>query len=205
MHSSLSRIGLGAALALALVATGCGGGGDAGETATSGTNVPGSLPSNNPSLPATGIVPLDASTTCGITDFRNAVLQKVNAVRAQARTCGTQAMPAVGPLAWNDRLFSSAARHSADMATQNYFAHTSKDGRTFDQRIKSEGYNWMIAGENIAAGYGTIDIVVTKWLESPSHCVNLMAADYAEMGLSCVQKSGTLYGTYWTLDLGRTY
>jgi uncharacterized protein YkwD len=205
MYRIRSQLCLGVSIAVAILVTACGGGGDANDTATSGTNVPGSTASATPVLPSTGIVPLDATTSCGIADFRSAVLQKINAVRAQARICGSQSLPAVGALTWNEKLFSSSARHSADMATQNYFSHTSKDGRTFDQRIKNEGYNWMVAGENIAAGYSTIDIVVTKWLESPSHCVNLMASDYVELGMSCVQKSGTVYGTYWTLDLGRSF
>ena len=81
--------------------------------------------------------------------------------------------------------------------------HPTADGRTFDQRIRNEGYEWKVAGENIAAGFTSIQVVFDKWIESPDHCENLMASQYAELGLSCVQKGGTTYGTYWVLDLGR--
>jgi uncharacterized protein YkwD len=54
-------------------------------------------------------------------------------------------------LAINSSLSTAAYLHSKDMAENNYFSHTSLDGRTFDQRIVAAGYtNWTALGENIA-------------------------------------------------------
>lgn len=151
----------------------------------------------------TSLVALDASTTCGLPDFRNSLLQQINAARATARTCGATSMPAVSALTWNDRLFSAAARHSQDMATNNYFSHTGLDGRSAAQRIAAEGYAWSWVGENIAAGQSSVTAVMNGWLASEGHCANIMRAEYRDVAVSCVQRSGNTYGRYWTMALAR--
>ena len=107
-------------------------------------------------------------------------------------------------LAWNDKLTPAADGHSQDMAVQNYFSHTSADGRTFGARITAAGYAWSLAGENIAAGYPTVNAVVDGWMASDGHCANIMAPNFTEVGLACVPgTSGNTYNTYWTMDLAR--
>lgn len=156
-----------------------------------------------PDQAASGWVPLDASTSCGLPDFQATLLQQINAARARARSCGPTAMPAVSPLAWDARLFSAAARHSTDMARHNYFSHTDRDGRNVDQRVLAEGYAWTSVGENIAAGPSSVSAVMSGWLDSPGHCSNLMRAGYVHVGVACVQRSGSTYGRYWTMVLAR--
>ena len=56
------------------------------------------------------------------------------------------------------------------MATQNYFSHTSADGRTLADRINATGYAWSALGENIAAGYPSVNAVVDGWMASDGHC-----------------------------------
>ena len=146
---------------------------------------------------------LDARTNCDLPDFRNSLLRQINAARAVARSCGGTAMPAAAPLAWNDRLFSAAARHSSDMAVNNYFSHTGLDGRSAAQRVAAESYAWSWVGENIAAGQSSVSVVVGGWLVSPVHCANIMRAEYRDVGVSCVQQSGSTYGRYWTMTLAR--
>lgn len=172
---------------------GCGGG-DAADEPTGNTGA----------LPATGLVALEAATSCALPDFKQALLEQINAARATARTCGTVNMPAVDELAWNDRLFSAAARHSDDMARHNYFSHTGRDGRSPGQRVSAEGYQWSTAGENIAAGQATVSAVMTAWLNSPGHCENLMRPAYTEVGVACiVAPGGSTYSRYWTMKLAR--
>lgn len=198
-------------LAMAMVAVGCGGGGTdtpAGPAAGAVTGTPvndaggtaAPLPAP-PSAPAP--VALDASVTCGISNFQALILQQINTARAQARSCGSTAFAATTALAWSDPLFAAAAKHSADMARNNFFSHTSLDGRTPGQRITAEGYAWRSFGENIAAGQGSIDAVMAGWLASPGHCANIMATGFADVAVACVRQSGSTYGTYWTMDLAR--
>lgn len=202
-----NHLHLSTALGLALSISACGGGGDDGTAAAPPATV-GPTPVNaTGASPSTGgavvLVALDASTSCGLANFRAELLQQINAARAQARTCGANTLPAATALAWNDRLFSAAARHSRDMAANNYFSHTSLDGRTFSRRITDEGYGWSFAGENIAAGQPSVSAVMSGWLASPGHCANIMKAEFRDVAVSCVSQAGSSYGRYWTMSLAR--
>ena len=193
---------------LTLAACGGGGGDGGGESAgTEGSVGTASPPSSSGGSGTVGggstLVALHAATSCGFPNFRDSLLQAINDARAVARSCGGTAMPAVAPLAWNDQLFSAAARHSTDMATNNYFSHTGLDGRSMSQRVSAEGYAWSWVGENIAAGQSSVSAVMNGWLASPGHCANIMNAQPRDVAVACVQRSGTTYGRYWTMALAR--
>ena len=194
-------------MSLALCLSACGGGGDDEPSAAPAATVGPAPVSTTGSSPSTGgaaaLTALDASTSCGLANFRAELLQLINAARAQPRVCGSSNLPAVGALAWNDRLFSAAARHSRDMAVNNYFSHTSLDGRSFSRRITDEGYAQSFAGENIAAGQSTVSAVMSGWLASPGHCANIMRAEFRDVAVSCVSQAGSNYGRYWTMVLAR--
>ncbi len=117
--------------------------------------------------------------------------------------CGNTLYQAAAPLAWNGKLFDAAAGHSLDMANNNYFSHTSQDGRSFSQRISDAGYAWSAVGENIAAGQRTVEDVMNGWLQSPGHCANIMNGSFTEVGVSCVSNDASSYKQYWTMDLAR--
>lgn len=151
--------------------------------------------------PSSGLVALDASTSCSIPGFRQALMDQVNAARGAGRTCGGQALPAAAAVAWNDLLFSAAARHSLDMASRNYFGHQSPDGTQASQRVSAEGYGWSAVGENIAAGNTSVSAVMASWLGSEGHCRNIMQPVVRDMGVACVRREGTSWGTYWTMVL----
>lgn len=108
-------------------------------------------------------------------------------------------LPAV---ASNSLLDTVARAHSADMAANNYFSHDSQDGTKFSARMTAGGYDWVAAGENIAAGYRTAKIVMTGWMASKGHCENILNGQFAELGVGVVTGAGS-YGIYWTQDFGR--
>jgi uncharacterized protein YkwD len=146
---------------------------------------------------------LPAAQTCGLSNFQQELMARINQIRSSVHTCGTLTYAAAPPLTWNTKLFNAAAEHSADMAANNYFSHTSLDGRTFSQRITDAGYSWSYAGENIAAGQTTVDQVMTAWLNSPGHCANLMNQNFTDVGVACVRNDASTYHYYWTMDLAR--
>ena len=176
----------------------CGGGGDdAAPAAGTATSPPAaSSPAANPA---------SVGSTCGLPEFRARVLARINQVRAGGANCGVDGVfGAAAPLAWNDKLTLAAEGHSQDMAAKNYFSHTSADGRMLGDRVNATGYSWSSLGENIAAGYPTINAVMDGWIASPGHCANLMHAGFAEVGVVCVPGApGDTYSTYWTMDLGQ--
>lgn len=146
---------------------------------------------------------LPAAQTCGLPNFQQEVISRINQIRATARACGSLTYAAAPPLKWNDKLFNAAAGHSADMAAKNYFSHTSLDGRSFSQRITNAGYDWRAAGENIAAGQTSVAQVMTAWVNSPGHCANLMNKNFTEVGVACVKNDASSYRYYWTMELAQ--
>lgn len=157
-----------------------------------------------PTTPTT-TAQLDPRLTCGLPNFQQEILDRVNQARAAGRTCGSTSYGPAPALRWNGVLFNAAGAHSTDMAANNYFSHSSQDGRNPGQRITGAGYAWSAYGENIAAGQASAQAVVDGWLASPGHCANIMSARYADMATACVASSTSTYRTYWTMDLARPY
>ena len=105
-------------------------------------------------------------------------------------------------------LLASARAHSQDQIAQNYFSHTSLDGRSFVDRINAAGYTgWSILAENIAWGSGTIgdpSAIFNSWMGSDSHRANIMNGSLREIGIGVA--SGTFQGysgaRMYTADFG---
>jgi uncharacterized protein YkwD len=134
--------------------------------------------------------------------FETDVLALVNQHRAAGATCGETAHPPVPPLYMHAQLVEAARAHSRDMAAQDYFSHTSADGRTFSQRIRAAGYSASPLGENIAAGYTSPPSVVAGWMNSPGHCRNIMSADFRAIGVGYAFAARSSYRHYWTQNFG---
>jgi uncharacterized protein YkwD len=203
----LNRITHLSVLSLTLALAACGGGrGDIPKpapapAATSPVSpVPAPAPAQ-PSAPAPSAT-LSAATSCALPNFQQEIVNRINAARANSRMCGSTFYNAAGPLTWNDKLFAAGVGHATDMGNNNYFSHTSQDGRTFDQRITAAGYSWSTVGENIAAGQTGIEQVMNEWLNSPGHCANIMSGNYTEVGVTCVKNDSSAYKQYWAMELG---
>ena len=191
---------------LALLAS-CGGGGGDPPAALSGS--PGAAPAPAPD-PATNEPPATspgsaATATCGLNNFATSALARINQLRSSGTTCGARGVFApTTALTWNALLTQAGAGHSQDMSTLNFFSHTSLDGRTLTDRVNATGYSWNALGENIAAGYATVDSVMDGWIASDGHCANLMNPSFTEFGMACIPgAAASNYNTYWTMDLGR--
>jgi uncharacterized protein YkwD len=130
-------------------------------------------------------------------------LRRINAARAAGQRCGWRTMPPAPPLRWNGTLQTVAARHSQDMAVRNYFDHKSPDGRTIKERVQATPYKFTIVGENLAGGDPHVASAVRGWIDSPSHCANMMDARFGDVAVACVGRPRSQWGTYWTMVLGR--
>lgn len=133
--------------------------------------------------------------------FECEVLALVNQRRAQGASCGGANMAPVGPLQRNTALTSSARGHAEDMATKNYFAHQSLDGKSPFDRMQAAGYSGSTMGENIAAGQATPAQVMQSWMQSPGHCKNIMTAGFHDLGVGYFRVSGGL-AHYWVQNFG---
>ncbi|HEV7701840.1 MAG TPA: CAP domain-containing protein [Candidatus Paceibacterota bacterium] len=94
------------------------------------------------------------------------------------------------PLKINDLLSRAAQLKADDMAANGYFAHTSPDGKTPWYWLDAVGYDYKMAGENLAVNFFESDDVAKAWMESPTHRDNIVKKGYTEIGI------GVASGTY---------
>ncbi|MBC9715995.1 sigma-70 family RNA polymerase sigma factor [Streptomyces sp. TRM66268-LWL] len=115
------------------------------------------------------------------------VLALVNAERAKA---------GCSPVTMDSRLSKAAQLHSEDMSANNYFSHTSQDGRTFVDRAKAQGVD-NPGAENIARGQSSARSVMDAWMNSEGHRANILNCGLKTMGLGVVTSDWT-----WTQMFG---
>jgi len=97
----------------------------------------------------------------------------------------------VGTISYSDHLSAIALQHSRDMASQDYFDHTSPDGESAADRYHRFGHDDRSVGENIAlrqpgptAGADDIaDRVVEGWMDSSGHRENLLRDRFEAEGI----------------------
>ena len=142
---------------------------------------PAPTPTPAPEKPAK---PVQTTPDASISAIEQAVLDLTNAERQKA---GLQ------PLQADRNLMNSARQKSTDMASNNYFSHTSPTyGSPFDQ-MKANGVTYKSAAENIAMGQRTAEEVVKGWMESPGHRQNILTPEFTHIGIGFDQN-----GNYWT-------
>lgn len=149
--------------------------------------------------------PRDVKCSSSEEVIQAAAKKLINDFRSSARTCGSQRISSTGPLSLNSTLTDVAEDHSDNMAVYNFFDHRDHRGDKVANRATDAGYIWRSIGENIAGGYTNLADVFQGWVDSPSHCSNMIKDNYYDMGIACVESSSasSRYGTYWTLVLGR--
>jgi uncharacterized protein YkwD len=108
-------------------------------------------------------------------EFAAAVAQLTNRRRVDA---------GVPPLRRNPQLDQSAGEKLDHMVAHRYFTHGAPDGTDWVSFIRTVGYPYDDAGENLAADYATPDGVMDGWINSPAHRENLLSPKYDEFGLA---------------------
>ncbi len=97
-------------------------------------------------------------------------------------------------LTYSTEAANVAQAKAEDMATNNYFSHTSPTyGSAFDM-LKANGVSYSSAGENIAKGQTSSSSVMNAWMNSSGHRANILSSSYKSIGVGCAaDSSGTLY------------
>jgi uncharacterized protein YkwD len=114
----------------------------------------------------------------------------------------------LSPLDWDNSLADKARGKSDDMLTNNYFSHTSPDGKTLKDRFLDEkpaSFKTIFRiGENIYMGARldyTTDIktqarlIVDGWMTSPGHRRNILDPSYTHLGVGVAAKDKMCYAT----------
>ena len=133
------------------------------------------------------------------------VLQRINEVRAAHGLNRLTASTGLG---------RAAVTHSRSMMENGFFAHESRNGAPFWQRLKTfygpRTHGWTV-GENLAMFGGSkpdANAIVEAWMASPPHRANLLSKLFANAGIAILHDpaAGGVYGglSTWvvTLDVG---
>lgn len=113
---------------------------------------------------------------------RSSVVAEMNVRRA------TFGLP---PLREDARLDDAADDRVTDMEDQGYWAHISPDGRQPFMWLRPHGYDYHFAGENLASGFDTTEVLVDAWMESRGHRENILSPNYRDCGVSVIEGSTT--------------
>jgi len=135
------------------------------------------------------------SRAATLDSFETDLVAQVNQFRASR---------GLSTLTISDTLTAAAKWMSTDMAVENYFSHTSLDGRTPTQRMADAGYpaytTWT--GEDLAAGYTSARDVLSGWINSPAHYAVLTNPVYRAIGVGRSFSTSSSYQWYWAADFG---
>jgi uncharacterized protein YkwD len=100
-------------------------------------------------------------------------------------------------------LNEAASSHAKDMLQRNYYAHTSPEGETVQDRyVEAGGSKWQLTAENIARCTNcssppddeAVDRLHRGWMESPGHRHNILRKGLERFGFAIV--SDTQHGLY---------
>jgi hypothetical protein len=116
-----------------------------------------------------------------------------------------RAASGLGSLTATRTLNQAAYDHSLDMATQDYFDHTSLDGRSPWDRMCEAGHEPACSmsaamAENIAAGNASASATFEQWRTSPGHNANMLDGRFTAIGIGRAYGASSSYGYYWTTD-----
>ena len=134
----------------------------------------------NPVFPQTPPEPLD----------HEAAVRDLNAYRASH---------GLSPVRLDIKLNTASEIHAADLAQAGIISHEGTDGSTHGDRVHRVGYNFVIAGENVATGQRSWEDVFQAWKDSPGHNANLLREDVSDFGIALVFEPKTTYSTYWAM------
>jgi uncharacterized protein YkwD len=136
--------------------------------------------------------------------FRSALATQpgvVDAREAAALISAYRRQHGLGGVTVDPTLTRIAADHSRRMAAANRMAHVLPGQGSFQQKLKSGGFNGGAAGENVAAGQKSLADVLAAWQRSPGHNRNLLLRGATSIGIAVAVAPESRYKTFWTLIL----
>ncbi len=104
----------------------------------------------------------------------------------------------LGELRRDPHLDAIAQAQAMHLANNHYFEHDTPDGLSpFDRLDSVDPPRWWAAGENIAGGQPTPEVVVKTWMNSKGHKKNIRNSDYQYIGIGAYYDAHSEYGWYW--------
>ena len=109
------------------------------------------------------------------------------------------------PFIEDPRMDAAAGDRMTEMEELGYWAHISPDGRPPFRFLKLRGYFYSSAGENLASGFETSEVMVEAWMQSTGHRENILSNAYANVGIAVIDGTpmGRAVGKSVVLMFGR--
>ena len=146
-------------------------------------------PASEPSSPPAPSAP--DCPTASMSGFAQALFDAINSERVQA---GLPALAVHGCVVYVGQL------RSEDMASRNYFSHTSPEGTTAFSLLDQYGVPYGWAGENLARNNypddQSVGVAIRDLMASQGHRDNILSANYTHLGVgAAVDGVGMKYFT----------
>lgn len=93
------------------------------------------------------------------------------------------------PLILHTGLTETARLKSVDMIENNYYAHHSPTYGSPGDMIRAAGINFRLATENLCRGGGSMQTVLSAFMNSPGHRRQIINADYTHTGIGVYRTS----------------
>lgn len=141
------------------------------------------VPEPKPQVPEPKPTPSTPSAPAGLSASEDWMFNKINEERAKA---------GVRPLIRDPELDRIARIKSQDLVDNNYFAHESPTYGSVSNILRSFGYSFRGAGENLAKSQSA-EISHYRLMASDGHRSNILYSAYTHVGIGVVRyKSGVM-------------
>jgi uncharacterized protein YkwD len=92
----------------------------------------------------------------------------------------------LAPYFIDPRLTAAAEDRMRHMEDLGYWAHQAPDGTSPFTWVEKRGFNFSMAGENLAEGYETVEVLVDSWMQSSGHRANILSPAYTSVGIAII-------------------
>jgi uncharacterized protein YkwD len=86
------------------------------------------------------------------------------------------------PLKTNVALSQAAQAKANDMASHNYWSHSTPAGNPPWVFVEAQNYTYQKIGENLAAGFSDSQATINGWMASPEHKENMLDPAFSDVG-----------------------
>jgi uncharacterized protein YkwD len=139
--------------------------------------------STSPSLAIASTIPAPASQV--VTQASIEEVSRISQVAFLNETNAARLTNGLSVLKSNEILTLAAQAKITDMQNLGYWDHfRPSDKKAPWDFIRDSGYQYTIAGENLAKGFQTAHGITEAWLASPSHRANLLSTKYEDVGFA---------------------
>jgi len=144
----------------------------------------------------------DRDPSTGEPSFYRNLAQKdaqVDSASAASMISGYRVNNGLTPVSVDPELMKLAQAQADAMAGRDKLDHNVV--RSFNDRLRQQGYHARMAAENIGAGYHTLAEAFSGWRDSPPHRANMLLDGATRMGIASAYAPSSKFKVFWALIL----